>query len=71
MIARLIHTLDPRTNKRDLVVSDCTTIVPELSGSEFFGHERGAFTGADRARDGGSPWRTAARSSLMKWASCR
>jgi len=25
---------------------------PELSGSEFFGHEPGAFTGADRARDG-------------------
>jgi transcriptional regulator with GAF, ATPase, and Fis domain len=52
LIARLIHTLDSRPNKRDLVVSDCTTIVPELSGSEFFGHERGAFTGADRARDG-------------------
>src|SRR5579883_2807293 len=38
--------------KRDLVVLDCTTIVPELSGSEFFGHERGAFTGAVSARDG-------------------
>lgn len=52
LIARLIHTLDARQNKRDLVVSDCTTIVPELSGSEFFGHERGAFTGAVAARDG-------------------
>jgi transcriptional regulator with GAF, ATPase, and Fis domain len=52
LVARLIHTLDPRPNKSDLVVSDCTTIVPELSGSEFFGHERGAFTGADRERDG-------------------
>lgn len=52
LIARLIHTLDVRKNKRDLVVSDCTTIVPELSGSEFFGHERGAFTGAVTARDG-------------------
>ena len=31
---------------------DCTTIVPDLSGSEFFGHERGAFTGAACARDG-------------------
>ena len=31
---------------------DCTTIVPELSGSEFFGHERGAFTGALAHRDG-------------------
>jgi transcriptional regulator with GAF, ATPase, and Fis domain len=31
---------------------DCSTIVSELSGSEFFGHERGAFTGAVAARDG-------------------
>jgi transcriptional regulator with GAF, ATPase, and Fis domain len=52
LIARLIHTLDPRPDKRSLVVSDCTTIVPELAGSEFFGHERGAFTGAVAARDG-------------------
>jgi transcriptional regulator with GAF, ATPase, and Fis domain len=52
LIARLIHTLDPRAKKRDLVVLDCTTIVPELSGSEFFGHKRGAFTGAVTPRDG-------------------
>lgn len=50
LAARLIHTLDPRRQKRELVVLDCTTIVPELSGSEFFGHERGAFTGAVAAR---------------------
>ena len=52
LVSRLIHTLDSRDDKRDLVVLDCTTIVPELSGSEFFGHERGAFTGAVSARDG-------------------
>src|SRR5262249_13845952 len=52
LVTRLIHTLDQRPNKRDLVVLDCTTIVRELSGSEFFGHERGAFTGAVAARDG-------------------
>jgi transcriptional regulator with GAF, ATPase, and Fis domain len=52
-MARLLHALDRRPNKRDLIVLDCTTIVPELSGSEFFGHERGAFTGAVAARDGG------------------
>ena len=52
LVARLIHTADPRPDKRDLVIVDCTTIVPELSGSEFFGHERGAFTGAVAARDG-------------------
>jgi transcriptional regulator with GAF, ATPase, and Fis domain len=52
LVARLIHTLDSRADKRELVVLDCTTVVPELSGSEFFGHERGAFTHAVTARDG-------------------
>jgi transcriptional regulator with GAF, ATPase, and Fis domain len=52
LIARLIHELDPRDDKRELVVVDCTTITPELSGSEFFGHERGAYTGALAAREG-------------------
>jgi len=52
LIARLMHTLDTRAQKRDLVVLDCSTIMSELSGSEFFGHERGAFTGAVSQRDG-------------------
>jgi transcriptional regulator with GAF, ATPase, and Fis domain len=52
VVARLIHLLDSRPNKRDLVVVDCASIVPELSGSEFFGHERGAFTGALTERHG-------------------
>lgn len=52
LLAQLVHTLDTREDKKNLVVCDCTTIVPELSGSEFFGHERGAFTGAVTARKG-------------------
>ena len=52
LVARLIHDLDRRRNKGEFVVVDCTTIVAELSGSELFGHERGAFTGAVSARDG-------------------
>jgi transcriptional regulator with GAF, ATPase, and Fis domain len=52
LVARLVHALDARPHKGDLVTLDCTTIVPELSGSEFFGHERGAFTGAVQAREG-------------------
>ena len=52
LVARAVHELDPRSDKGALVVLDCTTIVPSLSGSEFFGHERGAFTGADSPRDG-------------------
>jgi len=50
--ARLVHALDSRADKPDLVVLDCTTVVPEVAGSEFFGHERGAFTGAAAGRDG-------------------
>lgn len=52
MLSGLIHTLDKRSNKKDLVLLDCTTIVPELSGSEFFGHEKGAYTNALQSRDG-------------------
>jgi transcriptional regulator with GAF, ATPase, and Fis domain len=52
LVARLVDALDPRDGKPDLVVVDCTTIVPTLSGSEFFGHERGSFTGATATRDG-------------------
>lgn len=52
MVARLVHTLDARPAKGKLVVLDCTTVVPELSGSEFFGHERGAFTNAVAPREG-------------------
>jgi transcriptional regulator with GAF, ATPase, and Fis domain len=52
LVARLIHDLDPRPRKGELVLLDCATVVPSLSGSEFFGHERGAFTGAVSAREG-------------------
>jgi transcriptional regulator with GAF, ATPase, and Fis domain len=52
LIAGLIHELDGRSEKGRLVIVDCTTLTPELAGSELFGHERGAFTGALNARDG-------------------
>ncbi|HSQ59144.1 MAG TPA: sigma 54-interacting transcriptional regulator [Acidobacteriota bacterium] len=52
LAARLIHTLDPRPDRGELVILDCGNIVPGLSGSEFFGHERGAFTGAVGVRQG-------------------
>ncbi|HSX84766.1 MAG TPA: sigma 54-interacting transcriptional regulator, partial [Cellvibrio sp.] len=52
LVAGLIHELDDRQRKKELVILDCSTITPDLSGSEFFGHERGAFTGAVSARDG-------------------
>jgi transcriptional regulator with GAF, ATPase, and Fis domain len=52
LVARLIHMLDARLAKGDLIIVDCTTIAPELAGSELFGHERGAFTTAVASRDG-------------------
>ncbi|MCI5157737.1 MAG: sigma-54-dependent Fis family transcriptional regulator [Candidatus Electrothrix sp. AUS1_2] len=52
LAANLVHELDPCFGKGDLVVVDCTTLTPELAGSELFGHERGAFTGAASQRDG-------------------
>jgi transcriptional regulator with GAF, ATPase, and Fis domain len=51
-MAEALHVIDKRPRKREFVVVDCTTLSPELSGSELFGHERGAFTGAIAARDG-------------------
>jgi transcriptional regulator with GAF, ATPase, and Fis domain len=52
LVAGLIHELDPRPDKGDFVVLDCGSVVETLSGSEFFGHERGAFTGAVASRAG-------------------
>jgi transcriptional regulator with GAF, ATPase, and Fis domain len=51
-MAEVLHMLDQRPHKPKLVVVDCTALSPELMGSEMFGHERGAFTGAIAARDG-------------------
>jgi transcriptional regulator with GAF, ATPase, and Fis domain len=52
LVAGLIHELDPRPDKGDFVVLDCGSVVETLAGSEFFGHERGAFTGAVASRSG-------------------
>ncbi|MGR0481519.1 MAG: sigma-54 factor interaction domain-containing protein [Candidatus Electronema sp. V4] len=52
LAARLIHELDQRAKKGAYVVVDCTTLTPELAGSELFGHEKGAFTGAAGRREG-------------------
>lgn len=52
LAARLIHTIHEDGPDRPLIIVDCGTLVPELSGSELFGHVRGAYTGADGAREG-------------------
>ncbi len=51
LIARAIHHHSPRSN-RALVKVNCASIPKELFESEFFGHVRGAFTGAVRDRVG-------------------
>ena len=50
----LVRAITGGTHKfrKELVTVDCGSLVPELSGSEFFGHERGAFTGAHTQREG-------------------
>jgi transcriptional regulator with GAF, ATPase, and Fis domain len=48
LFARAIHANSKRRATRELVTVDCTTLPPTLVESELFGHEKGAFTGADR-----------------------
>ncbi|MEM9192712.1 MAG: sigma 54-interacting transcriptional regulator [Myxococcota bacterium] len=50
-VARALHDLSPRADQ-PFVVVDCGSIAPTLIASELLGHERGAFTGADRRRIG-------------------
>src|SRR2546429_8061945 len=51
VIGRLIHKLSIRAAK-EFVAVDCNAVAPSLLESELFGHERGAFTGADLRRAG-------------------
>ena len=51
MVARMIHYLSPRAGK-PFVPVNCGAIPVELFENELFGHDKGAFTGANVACDG-------------------
>jgi len=51
-LARALHRFDRKRRTGPFVPVNCGAIVPSLAESEFFGHRRGAFTGAERDRKG-------------------
>ncbi len=51
LVAEEIHRNSPRYHRHFCIV-DCGALPPNLIESEFFGHERGAFTGAVETREG-------------------
>ncbi|MBX3462185.1 MAG: sigma-54-dependent Fis family transcriptional regulator [Planctomycetes bacterium] len=51
LVARALH-FDGAHRSAPFIPLHCGAIAPELIESELFGHERGAFTGAERSREG-------------------
>lgn len=50
--ARLIHDLDPRVVRGEFIPVNCAAVPEAMMEAEFFGYEKGSFTGALRAHKG-------------------
>jgi two-component system response regulator GlrR len=51
LVARTLHAMSPRAAK-PFIVANCTALPEPLFENELFGHEKGAYTGADRKQPG-------------------
>lgn len=51
LVARFLHFEGPRA-QNPFIVTNAASLPPTLAEDELFGHEKGAFTGADRLREG-------------------
>jgi DNA-binding NtrC family response regulator len=50
--AQLIHRLDPRSAQGEFIAVNCAAVPETMAEAEFFGYEKGAFSGAQRLHHG-------------------